>query len=35
MDFKFGTEDQAFRIELRSPHEENIPRDWHNDGEMA
>jgi len=35
MDFKFSEEDEAFRHELRSWLEHNVPRDWRDDGELA
>jgi alkylation response protein AidB-like acyl-CoA dehydrogenase len=35
MDFKFSEEDEAFRQELRSWLEANVPRDWRDDGEMS
>jgi alkylation response protein AidB-like acyl-CoA dehydrogenase len=35
MDFKFSEGDEAFRHELRSWLEANVPRDWRDDGELA
>jgi alkylation response protein AidB-like acyl-CoA dehydrogenase len=35
MDFKFSEEDETFRQELRSWLEQNVPRDWRDDGEMS
>lgn len=35
MDFKYSDEDEAFRYELRSWLEANVPRDWRDDGELA
>ncbi|MGH7931695.1 MAG: acyl-CoA dehydrogenase family protein [Candidatus Binataceae bacterium] len=35
MDFKFGAEDEAFRREFRNWLEQNLPRDWRDDGEMS
>ncbi|HTT76681.1 MAG TPA: acyl-CoA dehydrogenase family protein [Candidatus Binataceae bacterium] len=35
MDFKFSEEDEAFRHELRSWLEVNVPKDWRDDGELA
>jgi alkylation response protein AidB-like acyl-CoA dehydrogenase len=35
MDFKYSDEDEAFRHELRSWLEANVPRDWRDDGELA
>ena len=35
MDFKYSEEDEAFRHELRSWLEANVPKDWRDDGELA
>src|SRR6202158_5245564 len=34
MDFKFNEEDEALRRDFRSLLEKNLPRDWHDEGEM-
>jgi alkylation response protein AidB-like acyl-CoA dehydrogenase len=34
MDFKFSAEDEAFRQELRSWLEKNVPGDWRDEGEL-
>ena len=34
MDFKFSDEDEALRREFRAWLEENLPRDWHDEGEL-
>ena len=34
MDFKFSEEDEAFRRDFRSWLEKNLPRDWHDEGEL-
>jgi alkylation response protein AidB-like acyl-CoA dehydrogenase len=34
MDFKFSEEDEAFRLEFRNWLEKNLPRDWHDSGEL-
>ena len=35
MDFKYSEADEAFRLEFRSWLEQNVPRDWRDDGEMS
>src|SRR5215470_5443604 len=35
MDFQFSEEDEAFRREFRSWLEQNLPRDWRDDSELA
>jgi hypothetical protein len=35
MDFNFSEEDEKFRREFRSWLEQNIPRDWRDDSELA
>jgi alkylation response protein AidB-like acyl-CoA dehydrogenase len=35
MDFKYSEDDEAFRMELRGWLENNVPRDWRDDGEMS
>jgi len=35
MDFKFSAEDEAFRHEFKSWLENNVPRDWRDDSELA
>jgi len=34
MDFKFSEEDEAFRRDFRSWLGKNLPRDWHDQGEL-
>src|ERR1700720_615107 len=34
MDFKFSEEDETFRRDFRSWLEQNLPRDWHDEGEL-
>jgi len=34
MDFKFSEEDEAFRRDFRNWLEKNMPRDWHDEGEL-
>src|SRR5580704_9179445 len=34
MDFKFSEEDEAFRRDFRQWLEKNLPRDWHDEGEL-
>src|ERR1700719_2785596 len=34
MDFKFNEEDEALRRDFRSWLEKNLPRDWHDEGEL-
>jgi alkylation response protein AidB-like acyl-CoA dehydrogenase len=34
MDFKFSEADEAFRREFRNWLEQNLPRDWHDEGEL-
>ena len=34
MDFKFSSQDEAFRQEFRSWLEKNIPHDWRDDQEL-
>src|SRR5438876_5539453 len=35
MDFKFSEADEAFRMEIRRWLEQNVPKDWRDDGEMS